>query len=222
MTGAVIFDWDGTLADTKKVVVRSFQSALEKVNCHVRDGFIAKLIGIGSKKTIEEALRVSGIVYDDQLLTKLVKEKIQREIELSDEVRLFDGAVELLDALRDRCRMALASMNNRAVIDDLLNKKSIAEYFNVVVTADEVVNPKPNPEIFLKCAERLNSTADQCVVIEDSLFGVKAAKNAGMKCIGVFTGSYGRKDLEEERPALIVEKLSEKTKILNFIFASTD
>ncbi len=69
-------------------------------------------------------------------------------------------------------------MSNRKVIDKLL--KEIREYFDVVITADEVLQPKPNPEAFLECALELRVPPERCVIVEDSIFGVKAAKQAEM------------------------------------------
>jgi beta-phosphoglucomutase-like phosphatase (HAD superfamily) len=108
-------------------------------------------------------------------------------------------------------------MNNRAVIDKLLIEKGVKAYFNVVVTVDEVLETKPNPEIFLKCAASLKCHPEACVVLEDSVFGVEAAKKAKMKCIALPTGAYAIQELETQKPDLIVDSLREKEKILGFI-----
>jgi beta-phosphoglucomutase-like phosphatase (HAD superfamily) len=83
---------------------------------------------------------------------------------------------------------------------------------------DEVHSYKPNPEIFLKSALKLVCRAERCVVVEDSIFGVEAAKAAKMACIAVLTGVYGRKELEKANPDLIVSSMKERNEILKFIF----
>ena len=217
MFEAVIFDWDGTLADTRRVIVASFQKVLSDVHCTISDEFIERRIGIGAEETFREILRASGIRFDEPLIMSLVGKKIQAEIDLSSKVKLFEGAVELLEFLHGKVKLALASMNNRDVIDHMLNAMNVRRFFDVVLTVDEVHNPKPDPEIFLKCALKLGSNPEKCVVVEDSIFGVKAAKAAKMGCIAVLTGVYSREELRKANPDLIVNSLKERDEILNFI-----
>jgi beta-phosphoglucomutase len=217
MFEAVIFDWDGTLADTRRVIIDSFQKALSDVHCTISDEFIERRIGIGAEETFREILRASGIRFDEPLIMSLVEKKIQAEIDLSSKVKLFEGAVELLEFLHGKVKLALASMNNRDVIDHMLNAMNVRRFFGIVLTVDEVHNPKPDPEIFLKCALKLGSRPEKCVVVEDSIFGVKAAKAAKIGCIAVLTGAYSREELKKANPDLIVNSLKEKDRILNFI-----
>lgn len=217
MFEAVIFDWDGTLADTRRVIVASFQKVLSDVHCTISDEFIERRIGIGAEETFREILRVSKIRFDEALITSLVGKKIQAEIDLSSKVTLFEGAVELLEFLRGKVKLALASMNNRDVVDHMLNAMNVRRFFDVVLTVDEVDNAKPDPEIFLKCALKLGSSPEKCAVLEDSTFGVKAAKAARMGCIAVLTGAYSREELKKTNPDLVVNSLEERDAILNFI-----
>jgi beta-phosphoglucomutase-like phosphatase (HAD superfamily) len=109
-------------------------------------------------------------------------------------------------------------MNDRAVIEHLLKVMRLETFFSVVVTADDVARSKPDPEIFLKCASELKSSPERCVIVEDSVFGVKAAKTAKMKCIAVLTGVHSRAMLAKASADLIVTSLTEKNEILNFVF----
>jgi len=218
MVKAVIFDWDGTLADTKNVVVQSFQNVLREVGCLVSDEFIERWIGIGTKKTMEKAFRACNIRFDDETLENLAVEKVRIQTGLTNSVSLFEGAIELLDELQGRTKIALATMSGRKVVDKLLSEKRIGGYFDVVVSADEIVNPKPDPEVFLVSAAKLGVDPEDCVVVEDSVFGVRAAKAANMKCIAVPSGAYSREELQEENPDLSINSLVEKKKMLGFIF----
>ena len=217
MFEAVIFDWDGTLADTRQVIVYSFQKALSEVNCKISDEFIERRIGIGSAETFIEILRSTRIRFDEALITSLVENKIPAEIEMSHRVKLFDGSLDLLESLHGKVKLGLASMNNRDVIDHMLKAMNIQRYFDAVLTTEDISNPKPDPEIFLKCALKLRSSPDKCVVVEDSIFGVKAAKAARMGCVAVLTGVYSREELKKENPDLILNSLTEKGEVLNFI-----
>ncbi len=216
MLETVIFDWDGTLADTRQVIVISFQKALSEINCKVSDEYIERRIGIGAAETFREILRFSKVRFDEKLIQHLIERKSQLEIELASKVKLFAGAKELLEALRGKVKMGLASMNNRSVIIHMLKANNLEKYFDAVLTAESISHSKPDPEIFLKTASKLKSSPEKCVVVEDSVFGVKAAKSANMSCIAVLTGVYSKQELEREKPDLIVKTLKD-TRILAFI-----
>jgi beta-phosphoglucomutase len=218
MFEAVIFDWDGTLADTRQVVVASFQKALSEDHCKISDKIIERLIGIGSAETFKEILRSSKIAFDEKSIKSLVEKKVKNEIGMSEGVKLFEGSQELLEALRGKVKLGLASMNDRAVISNLLKMTNTQRFFDAVVTGSDIVNPKPEPEVFLKCALKLRSKPEKCLVVEDSIFGVKAAKKAKMDCIAVLTGAYSRKELKKANPDVIVNSLKSKSEVLNFIF----
>jgi HAD superfamily hydrolase (TIGR01509 family) len=217
MFEAAIFDWDGTLADTRQMVVASFQKALSEIHCTISDEFIERRIGVGAAETFREIMRASGISFDEALIRLLVEKKIQAEIDLSSTVKLFSGAMELLASLHGKVKLALASMNNRVVIDHMLNAMNVRKFFDAVLTVDEVHNSKPDPEIFLKSALKLGCCPAKCVVVEDSIFGVKAAKRAKMRCVAVLTGVYSREELEKANPDLIVNSLNERVAILNLV-----
>jgi beta-phosphoglucomutase len=214
---AAIFDWDGTLADTRQVIVASFQKALRSVNIKTSAEFIERRIGTGAAQTFQEILQKSGKPSNDALIKSLLEKKIQAEIDLSGDVKLFDGAEELLQSLQGKVKVALASMNNRAVIDPILTTMNLHRFFNVVLTVEEVKKFKPDPEIFLKAAAKLGISPEKCVVLEDSIFGVQAAKNSGMSCVAVLTGVYTRSELEKAKPELIVDSLKQKDRILTLI-----
>jgi beta-phosphoglucomutase len=220
MVKTVIFDWDGTLADTKRAVVQAFQKVFAEVGCGVTNRFIERRMGIGTKKTLEEALKKCNIEFDDKMIEKLVEDKLESQTEVFKTVSLFEGATELLEELQGKTKIALATMSGRKIIDKLLPEKRIEGCFDVVVTADEVSKPKPDPEVFLVSAAKLGVTQEDCVVIEDSVFGIRAAKKAKMRCIAVPSGAYSREELQEESPDLIVNTLTEKKRILHFIFST--
>jgi len=216
MFEALIFDWDGTLADTREVIVISFQKVLSEINCQVSNEYIERRIGIGAAETFREILRSTNANIDENLIMRLVKRKSQFEIELTWKVKLFEGARELLEALHSSLKIGLASMNNRSVVDPMLKANELEKYFQVVLTAEVISHSKPDPEIFLKTASKLETTPQKCVVVEDSIFGVKAAKSANMSCIAITTGIYSKQELEREKPDLIVKTLKDQ-QILDFI-----
>ncbi len=216
MFEAAIFDWDGTLADTRKIIIISFQQTLNEINIKVTDEYIERRIGIGAAETFRDVLRSAKMTVDEKLVQHLIERKSQLEIELTPQVKLFPGARELLESLQEKIKIGLASMNNRSVILHMIETNGLKKYFEVILTADSVSHSKPNPEIFLKTASELKTIPEKCVVFEDSIFGVKAAKSAKMGCIAVTTGVYSKEELEQEEADLIIKTLK-ASQILPFI-----
>jgi beta-phosphoglucomutase len=216
MFDTVIFDWDGTLADTRKAIVVSFQKALKEINLEVPTQYIERRIGIGAYETFREILSAANRRVDEKVVKQLGEQKSKVQIELSSEIKLFEGARELLESLQGKVKVGLASMNNRSVIMHLLQINGLADCFDVVLTVESVSRSKPDPEIFLKTAEQLKAKPKGCVVFEDSIFGVQAAKSAGMGCVAVTTGVYSGQELAVEKPDLIVKTLKDP-RILYFV-----
>jgi HAD superfamily hydrolase (TIGR01509 family) len=208
MFEAAIFDWDGTLADTRHPIVVSFHRTLKEVGLDVSTEYIERRIGIGASDTFREILRSQNRPVDEAVVKQLVARKSAIQIEMAEDVKLFAGTTELLASLQGQLHVALASMNNRTVIAHLLKVKGLDDCFEYVMTGDQVAHSKPDPEIFLKSAEALKVAPERCVVFEDSIFGVKAAKAANMSCIAVTTGVYSREELQNEKADLIVESLN--------------
>jgi len=208
MFEAVIFDWDGTLADTRAAIVSSFQETLKEINVSVSGEYIGRRMGIGAAETFRDILREANKPFDEVLIKRLVERKNQVQISLKDQVQLFPGTSELLEALQGKTKVGLASMNSKPVIEALVKATNLEQYFQTIVTVEDVSHSKPHPEIFFKCAQQLNALPHRCVVVEDSIFGVKAAKAAEMGCIAVTTGAYSGHELEKEKPDLIVATLT--------------
>ncbi|MCW3999662.1 MAG: HAD family phosphatase [Candidatus Bathyarchaeota archaeon] len=216
MFNAAIFDWDGTLADTRPAIVVSFQRALKEISLTVPTQYIERRIGIGAAETFRAILEAANRRVDEKVVKQLVERKSQIQIQLADEVALFEGTRELLAALQGKVKVGLASMNNRKVIMHLLEVKGLADCFDAVLTVEAVSRSKPDPEIFLRTAEQLKADPSACVVFEDSIFGVKAAKSAGMNCVAVTTGVYGGEELASANPDLVVKNLLDPH-ILDFV-----
>ena len=125
-----------------------------------------------------------------------------------------DGVINLIKNLHKKeFKLALASSSHRNAIDYILKKFEIYEFFDAITSFEEIKNSKPDPEIFLKSAEKLKFLPTECVVIEDAKLGIKGAKRAGMKCIG-FQNPNGNQDLS--RADLVVRRF-EVGEVLGFL-----
>ncbi|MEJ2242610.1 MAG: HAD family phosphatase [Candidatus Bathyarchaeota archaeon] len=213
----VIFDWDETLAHTKNTAVKSFKKTLEEINLNVSNEYIKKQMGKSAKEILLETLKKFNKQYNEDKIEQLLQKRIQTEIKLSQKIKLHDGAIELLDKIKGKTKLALATMNDKPVITHLLKQHKLTEYFDIVLSANDVKKSKPNPEIFLEAANKFTIQPNNCVVIEDSIFGIQAAKKAKMSCIAVSLGAYSKKELEKEKPDLVVTSLKQIKPILNFI-----
>lgn len=180
----VIFDMDGVLFDTERIYLKVWKSVFKKYGYKMTKDIYSQVIATGRENVKKVFLREFG---EELPIEKMYKEKdiaLKEEIEKSTYIK--EGAVEILIYLKSKnYKVALATSSDRERMNKQLEKASIREYFDEIVCKDEVEKTKPNPEIYLKVADKLNINPKNCVVIEDSLAGVKAAYKANMKVLHV-------------------------------------
>jgi len=116
------------------------------------------------------------------------------------------GVVDLLEKLDGSYVLAVATLRKQTSYD-ILDATDLTKYFELIVTGDDVEKPKPDPEIFLKTAKGIGIDPQDIWVIEDSPPGIRAAKSAGMKVIGVCTGGHPKDILTLEEPDVLVDTL---------------
>jgi beta-phosphoglucomutase-like phosphatase (HAD superfamily) len=177
---AVIFDMDGLMLDTERLDLQHFKrAAMEFGYAEVEDAYLQTIgrNGFDTRKLFHEIL-------GDAFPFDAIRQRWRRYSE--DHVARFGvpckpGLQELLAVMQPlRLPKAVATSTRRRTALMLLDKANLLQHFDVVVAGDEVANGKPNPEIFLRTAERLNIRPDGCVVFEDSPAGIQAAHAAGM------------------------------------------
>lgn len=128
----------------------------------------------------------------------------------TDEVKMIDGAVDLIERLKkNNLKLLLASSATSPTIREVLKKFALGQYFPLYIGGDQVSASKPDPEIFLKIAEKGGVDPNECVVIEDASHGITAANRAGMKTIGFQNHHSGNQNLAHANA--IVKNLNEIT-----------
>ncbi len=176
---AVILDMDGTLHDTEAVYHESLKRAVEAVGFAVTDAFCHSLIGIPGTESaamLREHLGPDFPYADYQVQYRQHQDRI-----LSAGVPLKTGAAELLDALiKAGMKVAVATSARRRTAERHLGLSGLLPHLSVVVTRDDVARGKPHPDLYLLAAERLGVPPAECLAVEDSFTGIRAAHAAGM------------------------------------------
>lgn len=204
---SVIFDMDGTLLDTQRICIPAWEYA----------GRLQGVVGLG-----EHVPRVCGMNGEGsnrylrenfpKIDVDIFKADMREYINRNGVVRYKKGAKELLDYLRNKCiKIALASGTSTPSVMHHLKEVDATKYFSAIVCGNDVKNGKPAPDVFLKAAEKIGATPEECFVVEDSANGVVAAYRAGMKCIGI----PDIVDFEKEIEQLMFAKCESMTEALD-------
>lgn len=215
----VIFDLDGTVLNNEDTYARAFTDVLQKhgVTRDKFDEFHPQETGVGLETNWKKFKEKFDLKEEVPLL---IHETQQAYLSRLKEVDLNPGFSELVDALRgENIGIGLATSNDWWVVQDELEDLGLQKYFDAIVTVEEVLNPKPAPDLFLEMARKLGAEYSECVVIEDSIAGIKAAKEADM--VGVALASQFVQEEEFEGADWVVHSLADiNLKLLDALFQS--
>ena len=202
---AIIFDMDGVIVDSEPVHFEAHQKSLRE---------------FGMDLSLEEYLKFGVATGDKFLYENIAKKYPGKPISVKDihirkkeiykeltktKLELREGILKLLSDLSAKYRLAIASSGEKEIVMFVLEKFKIADYFEVIVTGGDIERVKPFPDVYLKAIEKLDLQKDECVAIEDSETGLRAAVSAGIICIAVpctftesqdFTGADVKVNLE--------------------------
>jgi beta-phosphoglucomutase family hydrolase len=178
----IIFDCDGTLADTMPMHWRAWQSITTRYKLSFSEERFYALGGVPSREILKMLGAEQGIDLDP-LAVALEKEAAY--LPLLPEVRPIECVVKVAQQHHGKVPMAVASGGTRHVIETVLNHLNLRHYFDAVVTSEDVVRQKPAPDIFLEAARRINVSPADCIGYEDTDLGMTAIRAAGMHAIDV-------------------------------------
>src|SRR5438477_6558061 len=193
---ALIFDFDGVIADDEPLHLAAFQEALAAEGITLsREAYYARYLGFDDHDAVVEALREAGRPAPPERVRALMAAKADRFLGL---VRagtpIFPGVPTFVRAAAVRVPLAVASGALRHEIELILAQAGLADCFAAIVSAEEVSAGKPSPEGFIRALERLrvrlpDLAPRDCLVVEDSQPGLERARRAGTRCLAV-TNSY--------------------------------
>jgi len=188
MTRALIFDMDDLLVRSAPIWQAAEETLLRAIGQTWTHALAAQYKGMNS-------LDVSRVIHDAyRPAWPLAKSQhIMRDALIAGfkgHVQPMPGAVELVKRVAGRVPMAVASGSPLAVITYCLDTLGIRQHFAQVISSEAVLRGKPHPDVFLAAAKALNTAPADCLVFEDSLIGVRAAKAAGMQCFSVSSGHH--------------------------------
>ncbi|HEY5702223.1 MAG TPA: HAD-IIIA family hydrolase [Gammaproteobacteria bacterium] len=200
----VVFDWDGTLADTTSTIVFTMQSAITECGFERRDDIsIRKIIGLG----LEEAARVvyPELSRDDHLLLNQVYRRLYVEQNRGN-IRLFPEVKELLDRLLEAgMLLAVATGKSRKGLDNSLNETGLNSCFHASRCADETLS-KPHPLMLLEIMKELSVKPENTLMVGDSNHDMQLAMNAGVYAIAVSYGAQKKQDLLKYEPVACLQR----------------
>jgi beta-phosphoglucomutase-like phosphatase (HAD superfamily) len=181
---AYIFDCDGTLVDSMSLHHRAWRAALAESGALFDvswDVFVSRA-GMGLPETVLELNRQFGARLEPEAVIHAQRSHFER---LMPELGIVDAVVAVAKASHGKRPMSVASGGEKRIVVRSLELVGLRSYFDPIICQDDVVRGKPDPEMFLLCAERMGVAPARCLVFEDGEMGILAAKVAGMQCVRV-------------------------------------
>jgi beta-phosphoglucomutase len=184
---ACIFDLDGVVVDTAKYHYIAWKKIANDLGFDFTEEDNERLKGVSRMTSLDILLEIGGVELDQETKLKLADKKNKNYLEYilkmtPDEI--LPGVKDFFRELKSKeIKIALGSASKNAMT--ILNQLELTDFFDAIVDGTHVSKAKPDPEVFLKGAELLNTDPANCVVFEDAEAGVEAAINGGMKCVGI-------------------------------------
>jgi phosphoglycolate phosphatase len=202
----IIIDLDGTLTDSKEAYRGALAKALKTFGVKIFDLDLALEI----PRRLEQNLPIEDLLPNINV-EKFLDAYFEAYYRLAeDKAKPLPNIHKTLEKLSGKAKLALLTMRYVPCekIGNWLEKVDLARYFQCVVTALNTRFPKPSPKALVECAKRLGVEVGECAIVGDSVADVRAGKNAGAKTVAVLSGIFTKKELEQEKPDLIINDIN--------------
>ena len=209
---AIMFDLDGVIIDTEPLHARTKRMAFDQYGITAPDDFYAEFIGRSDEDMVKGVVEQFGppsLEWRDVLARKH-----ELFTEMASEIELIPGAPKFIATARNHFdKLALVTSATRRNQQYAMRRFGLESSFDVIVTAEDIVRTKPDPEPYLTAVSRLGLPAETCLVIEDSTHGVVSANAAGCAVVAITT-SFTAEQLGDSGPQYIVSSYAELTSLL--------
>lgn len=192
---AVIFDMDGVLVDSQPYHFKADIDTMAEYGVIKGQKFYESFAGTLTADRMRTLKEMFGLDVPVEEMT-IKRENMILDIMGKEDIKPVSGIPEFLRSIKEKgLTTAVASSSDYKLINLILDRLKIAKYFDSVTSGSDVKRGKPSPDVFLLAAERIGIEPAECLVVEDSENGVKAAKAAGMKALGYINPTSGKQDL---------------------------
>jgi beta-phosphoglucomutase family hydrolase len=196
MLKAVIFDMDGVLVDSEPLHKKSNEIFFEQLGIKLSKNLYSTFIGMSNGEMWSIIKKECNLEQSVEELIKKAQDLSYNYMEKNLTDTPIDGVLNLLEELKvNKIKIALASSSPLKLINLVTKRLRIKDYFDVILSGEEVQNGKPAPDIFIETARRLDVYPEECVVIEDSHNGLKGANKAKCKTIAYDSPNSPNQDL---------------------------
>jgi beta-phosphoglucomutase len=198
MITAIVFDFDGVLADSEVLHLRAYQQVLAPRGVELsRSDYFAKYLGFDDTGVFRALAADRRLPLTDGDVEALIREKSRVFEGLEEQADvLYPGAARCVEALAAEFALGIASGALRREIEAVLVRAGLLGFFRFVVASGDTPASKPAPDPYRRAAELHQRWPTECVAIEDSRWGIVSAKAAGLKCVGI-THTYARAELAD-------------------------
>lgn len=185
MIKAILFDMDGVIVDTEPLHKKAYYMMFKHYNVEVSESLFESFTGQSTINVCKKLCASFNLNIQAKTLMKKKREFFKTLFFSDPDLKLIDGVLELIqDYYNNGLTLILASSASMETINNVFNRFELNQYFKTKISGADLKASKPHPEIFEKAAELAGYNRNQCIVIEDSTNGIKAAKTAGIYCIG--------------------------------------
>ena len=195
MISTLIFDLDGVIVDSEPIHFSVEKKLFSELGLNITDRKHLTFVGSSSFNMWQQIKATADIPISAEELVNMSDERYLEEIAKIEDLKPIKGVKDLIIDSADVLKLAIASSSSRKIIESVLNRLQLSKYFSVIVSGAELINSKPHPEIFYTACKKLGALPQECLVIEDSHNGVKAAKSANMSCVAYKNPNSGAQDL---------------------------